>query len=685
MTETPASPVNNRVYYLGRDASLRKELGRRLAEHRLLLAYFDRPADLAAAARRAPPAVLILDLGVVPKDTAVAGFLAEMLGTPETPPALICTVETEGIGYRLQAVRAGARGFFLAPVEPVELAARVVALHRGERAAPYRILIVEDEQSHAMYVTLLLTNAGMQVRSVTEPLKVLEVMNEFRPDLILMDIYMPGATGAELTAIIREHDSFFDTPILMVSEESDPEKQFDALLVGGDDFLAKPVHRAHLLAAIEHRIRMARAQQERRTFIARRSARTGVIDKDHFMRILEHTVRDESARGPGTGLILLELDAPQQLMDRLGLSGTEKLLTHLERLFGRHLTSTDSVTRFGDVTYGVLARRRDRVTLVDTGEMIRRIVGEPNPDLGLPQTLVTASIGIGFVLPPPQDALAMVGRAMQACASARQNGGNRVELWAAQEERTEDTIQGLIERGLAGDGFVLLYQPIVPLGQGGAVHYEAQLRLRAPDGELMVPNEFLPVAQRAGLMTAIDRWVMEYTLDTLHDQQVRHPQLRIIVHQTMDTVRRPDWLPWFREQLLRRGLTRVRPLLQFQMRDLRGSLEVARVLFGVLQKARVHICVANVTHSVSELDLIGRLAVSLVKLSFHTLANSDISDLTDLVHLLHDRGTLTIAAGIEDQETVTRVWSCRADFIQGNYIQMARDDISFDNYEFREG
>ncbi len=685
MTETPAGPINNRIYYLGRDASLRKELGRRLAEQRLQLAFFDRPAELAAAARHSPPSVLILDLGVVPKDTAVSDFLAEMLGPPETPPALICTVETEGIGYRLQAVRAGARGFFLAPVEPAELAARVVALHRGERTAPYRILIVEDEQSHAMYVTLLLTNAGMKVRTVIDPLKALEVMNEFRPDLILMDIYMPGATGAELTAIIREHDSFFDTPILMVSEESDPEKQFNALLVGGDDFLAKPVHRAHLLAAIEHRIRMARAQQERRTFIARRNARTGVIDKEHFMRILEHTVRDESARGPGTGLILLELDAAQQIMDRLGLSGTEKLLTHLERLFGRHLTSTDSVTRFGDVTYGVLARRRDRVTLVDTGEMIRRIIGEPNPDLGLPQTLVTASIGIGFVLPPPQDALAMVGRATQACASARQNGGNRVELWAAQEERTEDTIQGLIERALAGDGFVLLYQPVVPLGQGGAVHYEAQLRLRAPDGELMVPNEFMPVAQRAGLMTAIDRWVMEYTLDTLHDQQVRHPELRIIVHQTMDTVRRPDWLPWFREQLLRRGLIRARPLLQFQMRDLRGSLEVARVLFGVLQKAGVHICVANVTHSISELDLIGRLAVSLVKISFHTLAHSDIGDLTNLVHLLHDRGTLSIAAGIEDQETVTRVWSCRADFIQGNYVQMARDDIGLDNYDFREG
>jgi diguanylate cyclase (GGDEF)-like protein len=686
MSDLPASPINNRVYYLGRDASLRKDLTRRLAEHRLQISYFDRSAELAYAAHHAPPAVLILDLGLVPKDTTVAGFLAEMLGAPEVPPALICTVETEGIGYRLQAVRAGAKGFFLAPIEPAELAARVVTLHRGDRSIPYRILIVEDEQSQAMYVALLLSNAGMKVRSVNDPLKVLEVMNEFRPDLILMDVYMPGASGAELTAIIREHDSFFDTPILMVSQETDPDKQFDALLVGGDAFLTKPVHQNHLIAAIEHRIRMSRAQQERRAFIARRSARTGVIDKDHFMRILEQTLHDESAQEPGTGLILLEIDSPQQILDQLGLSGAEKLLTHLERLFARHLNSTDSVARFGDVTYGVLARRRDRTTLVDTGKVLCRLIAEPKDALGLPQALVTASVGIGFFLPPPQDALAMVGRATQACARARQNGGNRVELWAAQEERSEDAVQGLIERGLAGDGFVLLYQPIIPLGQGVTVHYEAQLRLRAPDGELMAPGEFLPVAQHTGLMTAIDRWVMEYALDTLHDHSVRHPGLRIMVHQTMETVRRPDWLPWFREQLMRRRLARARtrPLLEFQMRDLHGSPEVARVLFGVLQKAGVHICVANVTHSASEIDLIGRLGVSLVKLSFHTLAHSAIGDLTNLVHHLHDRGVLTIAAGIEDQETVTRVWSCRADFIQGNYIQMAREDVSFENYDFRE-
>ena len=239
-------------------------------------------------------------------------------------------------------------------------------------------------------------------------------------------------------------------------------------------------------------------------------------------------------------------------------------------------------------------------------------------------------------------------------------------------------IEALIKRALESEGFVLLFQPIVALGQTAGLHYEAQLRLRAPDGELLPPREFFPIAERCGLMTAIDRWVMACALDTLHDQRVRHPDLRLLVHQTMATISQSDWLAWFREQFIRRELTGIRPVIQLQMRDVRGAIELARVLFGVLQRAGVHICIGNLTNSPSEIELVGRLGVPMVKLSIHTLANTDPGALTELVHHLHDQSALVIAAGIEDQETVSRVWNCRADFIQGNFIQMARDDIGVD-------
>jgi diguanylate cyclase (GGDEF)-like protein len=487
---------------------------------------------------------------------------------------------------------------------------------------------------------------------------------------------MPQASGAELTAIIRDHDQFYDTPILMVSNETDADKQIAALLAGSDGFITKPVNSQRLIAFIEHRIRMARWLPERRAVIAKRGAPTRLLDKDFFIRTLERWVRDSAAGGPGSGVLIIELDSPQQLIDRLGLSGFDKLLAQIEQLLGRQLAGNDVVTRYGEFSYGVLTQRKDQAALVGLGEKLRRITADSSLTPSLANVVTTASVGIGLFQPPPEDALALLARAERACAKARQNGGARVEIWAPQEGRSEDRIKTLIEHALTSEGFVLLFQPIVALSKVEGTYFEAQLRLRSPDGELLPPREFFPIAERHGLMTAIDRWVMEYALDTLRDHRIRHPDLRILVHQTMDTLRSREWLPWLREQLISRDLKRIRPVLQFQLRDVRTSLEIAKVLFGVLRKAGIHICLGNVTNSSSEIALVGQLGAALVKLSINTLAQTNIQDLTALVEQLHQQKALVVATGIEDQQTVTLVWSCRADFIQGNYIQMARDDIN---------
>ena len=87
-------------------------------------------------------------------------------------------------------------------------------------------------------------------------------MEEFQPDLVLMDLHMPGMNGTELTTLIRAHAAFAHTPIVFLTGDPDPERQFEVLEVGADDFLTKPVRPRHLIAAVESRVR-ARAHAAR--------------------------------------------------------------------------------------------------------------------------------------------------------------------------------------------------------------------------------------------------------------------------------------------------------------------------------------------------------------------------------------------------------------------------------------
>jgi DNA-binding response OmpR family regulator len=125
------------------------------------------------------------------------------------------------------------------------------------------VLVVDDQPVAALFAARVLESAGMLTERVGDPLAVLDALDAFVPDLVLMDLHMPGASGIELTRIIREQDRFADLPIVFLSAELDAEQQMAALRVGGDDFLAKPVAPDHLVACVRQRLARARERARR--------------------------------------------------------------------------------------------------------------------------------------------------------------------------------------------------------------------------------------------------------------------------------------------------------------------------------------------------------------------------------------------------------------------------------------
>src|SRR5690554_440909 len=129
---------------------------------------------------------------------------------------------------------------------------------------PYRVLIVEDDRSQALFAESVLAGAGIQAQAVSDPEQVMATLESLRPDLVLMDLHMPAIDGAELTDMIRAHAALAHTPIVFLTGDPDPERQFEVLEIGADDFLTKPVRPRHLVAAVENRIMRARQQQAQR-------------------------------------------------------------------------------------------------------------------------------------------------------------------------------------------------------------------------------------------------------------------------------------------------------------------------------------------------------------------------------------------------------------------------------------
>ncbi|MBK5966928.1 hypothetical protein CCR95_23375 [Thiocystis minor] len=695
MTTLTLTETGRRVYYLGADQSLLTDLAPLLEPRDLHLTAFASLVDLLQAFGRAPPAALLLDMTHIAGASGLERFLDGLFRSVRQRPGVICLASRKAGGetmeHRLAAMRAGANSYVLAPVPPRRLASRIIRMCGVVETSRYRILVVEDDPAQAKYIAVLLANAGMETLVVEDPMKLLGRMQAFRPNLILMDLYMPGASGAEMAAIIRDHDELFGIPILFLSAETDLDKQLEALKAGGDGFIAKPVRRKQLIGAVEHRIRMSRWLQDRRTLDNRRESANGFLPRDVFMRHLDWISRSEASESEGRGLLVIEIDDYPRILAALGLGGVEKMLRQMEIQFSYHMTTRESATRLDDCRYALIAKRETRVQLQDLARKLCALLAKVKPEKPAKDVGITVSIGIGLFLPSAGDAITMISRGEKAAAIARQAGGNQLRVWTPVvapdgAPESDAMIQRLMTTALAQNGLILLFQPIMPLDPAKGTVYEAQLRLRTLDGEQIPPADFLPVAARGKLMPRIDRWVLEQALEVMDRQRQTQSfdgapdksRLRLLVHQTIATLAEPDWIPWFRDQVVQRDLIQLSPLFEFQMSDLHRNILAAIPVLERLRTYGIQVCVANVSGTTEEVSLLGRLGAKFAKLSFQTIDNTEQGQLIEMIEHLREQGIAVIVAGIEDQATIARVWNCRPDYLQGNFLQIPSAELSFD-------
>lgn len=187
------------------------------------------------------PAAIVADLHLVEREPRAKEILAR-LKTPETlPPHLIVLGDPKHFAARLLAVRLGATRFFPNPPD----IDRIVHVLKGVTARtpskPYRALMVDDDRTMAPIYEKALSKAGMTTTLINNPMLAMPAISDFSPDVIVTDLLMNDCNGLELISVIRQDDSLVDTPIFMLTSDSDPKKHIEALHRGADVCMIKPV------------------------------------------------------------------------------------------------------------------------------------------------------------------------------------------------------------------------------------------------------------------------------------------------------------------------------------------------------------------------------------------------------------------------------------------------------------
>jgi|GEM_PF-638454 len=600
---------------------------------------------------------------------------------------VIFIADDSDLQTRLTVMRSEAKAFYSQPIDPYLVATRMRELTAPANQTPDRVLIVDDDPSQADFAAAILGKAGFECRIVTEPLKVMDALADFRPDLVLMDLYMPEASGTELTRVIHEQSEFVDTPIVFLSGEQDLDKQLKALSFGGEDFLAKPIGPKHLISTVTNRIQRARQLTHRLGEFSRGDTATGLFTRHYLLERLDALLSAARTERPEkqqevSAIFYLDVDNADEIIHSAGIGGMDVVLAEIGRHLSGLLKPQDVLSRFGDNSLGLLLCRPSLDALEAFGqrlceEIAGKILEVDNHTLG-----VTLSIGAYPIGPDDQDSNALCSRARLASEVAREQGGNRVYLQRPERqpvatEESDTAFKQLLIEAIEKDYLEIYFQPIVALKGNSVAHYQTLLRLQEPGGKLLAARDFIPKAEQLGLISRVDQWTTRTALAVINQLRAQGDQLHLFISQSGELMENMERLSWLQEKH-RKGLIQPGELtIEFRIAEVAKNLNSAKPCFDMLGRMGITTLLTGVDNSREAQRTLNYLPVHYIKLDSELLQGPPppLNEAISLAHSLHIK---VIAPQVEEPRSIARLWSSGTDFVQGNFVQRPEHGLAYD-------
>lgn len=340
---------NKAIYILEQDLSLAQELDEGLTQAGYSAAVVLDLKELQTKVQQNQPIALLVDTYFL-MSIRNQKLLVNLIKKQNYFIQLFCIVPNYELLPRLIAVRAGCKAFFQKPVDLFYLIQIINQKCSFTTNIPFRILIVDDSESLGEYYSLILKQAGMIAQAITNPMDIFKHLEKFRPDLILMDIYMPECTGLELSSVLRQENKYNKIPIIFLSTEQDKRKQLTALSIGGDDFLTKPISPAHLISAV--RIRSQRAGVL--NYYMSTDSLTGLLNHSSFLKRLELELDYAKQKNTPLSLVMIDIDHFKKVNDTYGHPFGDMVIKKLATLLTLRLRNNDIVGRYGGEEFAIV-------------------------------------------------------------------------------------------------------------------------------------------------------------------------------------------------------------------------------------------------------------------------------------------------------------------------------------------
>ena len=292
------------------------------------------------------------------------------------------------------------------------------------------VLVAEDSLVVRAVLRQHLEGHGYSVAEADDGIAALRVCRELRPDIVLLDIEMPGLNGHEVLSALKADPDLADVPVVFLTGRTDTEDIVEGLRLGAHDYLKKPFEASELIARVSAAVRVKTLQDELRIrnleldLASRTDALTGMYNRRHLEERLHEVSSGALRHGTTIGVLMLDIDHFKRVNDTVGHAGGDTVLREFAARLRRVMREEDIPGRWGGEEFLVIVPHTDLDGIRTLGEQVRARVGA-KPFLLDAATTITVTLSGGGAVGDGHDPEELVRRADSALYIAKEGGRNR--------------------------------------------------------------------------------------------------------------------------------------------------------------------------------------------------------------------------------------------------------------------
>ncbi len=422
--------------------------------------------------------------------------------------------------------------------------------------------------------------------------------------------------------------------------------------------------------------------------LSQRDNVTGLYNRQHFTRELQEQLKRCEQNNEQAAMLQIELDEFEKVKNSVGVIGADHVIADIAKVLQSTVGEKDTVARFDGATYAIITPTADTNDLEAFATRIRRTLKDHICDVGGTSVSVTCAIGSALMFVRQKTAYDILTRAERALAEAQNKGADNHRIYQpkqgelSQKEIDQQWVEK-IKEVLKNDEITLFYQPVVSLADDSTPRYEVQPRVPDDQGNPIEDPEFMAAAERTGMSKGVDRWVVLNSLKALVEELKVDRNTVFFVPISGNAFDDPQLFQWIKERIGSLKLPKGRMVFQVDAGATATRIKHAAAFATAAHSIGCRVCLSGFGHGADPFQVTRHVAVDYLRVSEDFMNNIATNEknkeaVQNIIEQAHEDEKVTICPGVADAGTLTVLWSLGSDLIEGEFLQEASTERSYD-------